>query len=121
MAVNPFDYVKAINEKNDVEDPSQYNPYIGNLAFSQSMDSVLLANEMNINHGLPPEAQYAFLHGALTKRKRWGKWYKAEEHPHLQLIMDYYKYSKEKALEALQVLTQENIRDIIDSMNKGGK
>ena len=110
--MNPFDFVKAINEKKPVDNPGLYNPYIGNLAFSQSMDSVLLANEMNVLHGLPPEAQFEFLYQALPARRRWGKWYKANEHPHLQLVMDHYKYSKEKALEALQVLTQENIRDI---------
>ena len=118
---NPFDFVKAINEKKPVDDPSLYNPFIGNLAFSQSMDSVLLANEMNALHGLPPEAQYAFLYGALPARRRWGKWYKADEHPHLELVMEHYKYSREKALEALQVLTQENIRDIIDSHDAGGR
>ncbi len=34
--------------------------------------------------------------------------------------MEYFNYSKQKALEALEVLTQDNIRDIIESMDKGG-
>ena len=121
MAVNPFDFVKSINEKKQVDNPAQYNPFIANLAFSQTMDTVLLANEMNVRHQLPPEAQYDFLYGSISKRRRWGKWYKGDENPHLHMVMEFYGYSEQKALEALQLLTQENIRDIQIQMERGGR
>ena len=120
MAVNPFDLVKAINEKRAI-DPKDYNPFLSNLAFSQTMDTVLLANEMNRFPNLPPECQFDFLYGTVKKGKRFGNWYKEPDYPHLETVMEYYGYSKQKALQALQVLTQQNIRDIIDSMDKGGR
>ena len=123
MAVNPFDLVSAINEKKrvSVEDACAYNPFLSNLAFSYSLDTVMLANEMNCYPNLPPLAQFDFMYSAVRKGKRFDKWYKSKEHPHVEVVMEYYGYSKRKALEALKVLTQENIRDIIDSMDTGGR
>ena len=119
--MNPFDYVKAINEKNPVEQYGDYNPYLTNMSLSYAMDGVMLANEMNFYYELPPEAQFAFLYSGVRKGRRWNKWYKEEEVNNLEAVMEYYNYSKEKAKEALQVLTQENIRDILKSQERGGR
>lgn len=121
MAVNPFDLVKAINEKKPVDDSTEYIPYLSNIAFSYSMDTVMLANEMNCHPNMPPEAQFDFMDGTVKKGRRYAKWYKDTEPPHLEVVMKYYGYSKQKALQALQVLTQENIRDMIQSMDMGGR
>ena len=121
MAVNPFDYVRAINEKRNIDDPTQYVPYLSNIAFSYSLDTVMLANEMNCHPNMPPECQFDFMNGTVKKGSRYNKWHKDEEHPHLEMVMQYFNYSKQKALQALQVLTQDNIRDIIDSMDTGGR
>lgn len=119
--MNPFELVKAINEKKPVDDPTQYVPYLSNIAFSYSMDTVLLANEMNVHPNMPPEAQFDFMNGTVKKGRRYNKWYKDTEPAHLEVVMKYFNYSKQKALEALMILTQDNIRDILDSMDKGGK
>tara|TARA_B100001063_G_C16634180_1_gene487436 strand:- start:27 stop:392 length:366 start_codon:yes stop_codon:yes gene_type:complete len=121
MAVNPFDLVKAINEKKPVDDPTDYIPYLSNIAFSYSLDTVMLANEMNCHPNMPPECQFDFMNGTVQKGRRYNKWYKEGDNPHLELVMEYYNYSKQKALQALQVLTQDNIRDIIEQMDKGGR
>ena len=119
--MNPFDLVTAINEKKQVADPTQYNPYLSNMAFSYSLDTVMLANEMNCRPNLPPECQFDFMFGTVRKGKRFNKWYKEPDYPHLDVVMEYYGYSKKKALQALEVLTQQDIRDIIESMDKGGR
>ena len=118
--MNAFDYVRLINEKGKVDDVMGFVPYLTVNNFSYSLDTVMLANELNCHPNLPPECQFDFLYHAVKKGKRFNKWYKAEENPHLELIMDYYGYSKEKALEALQVLTKDQINDIIKRQNKGG-
>ena len=117
---NPFDYVKSINDKTHMEHTALYNPVLSNIAFSYSLDTVLLANEMNQYSNLPPDMQYDFMYHTVKKGKRFNKWYKQEENPHLELVMQHYGYSKEKALEALQVLTQSDIRALIEHNNKGG-
>ena len=121
MSTSPFEYVKSINEKSPVGNPGGYNPYLANVSFSYSLDTLMLAQEMNLYPNLPPECQYDFLYETVRKGRRWNKWYKAEENPHVEMVMEYYGYSKQKALEALQVLTQENLRDIKKSMDKGGR
>ena len=121
MAVNPFDYVKAINEKKNIDHTFNYNPYLSNIAFSYSMDTVMLANEMNKYPRLSPRMQFDFMNNTVRKGKRYCKWYKEETIPHLEVVMKYFNYSKRKAIEALEVLTQENIRDIIKSQDTGGR
>ena len=120
MKTNPFDYIKSINEKTSIGHSNLYNPFLGNLSLSYSLDTLLLANEMNQYPNLPPLLQYDFLYGTVKKGRRYNKWYKHEDPPHLEAIMKYYGYSKKKAYEALEVLTQDQIRKIISSQDTGG-
>ena len=119
--MNPFDYVRSINEKSQVEHLRDYNPYLANMALSHSLDTVMLANEMNRLPSLPGEPQYEFLYESVRRAKRYGKWHKPQPVPHLEAVMEYYGYSKKKAIEALQVLTQDNIRDILRELDHGGR
>ena len=118
--LNPFDYVKAINEKKEMEHVRDYNPYLTNRALSYHLDTVMIANEMNKNHRLPPECQFDFLYHTVRKGRRFGGWYKEEENPHLEMVMEYYNYSKQKALAALKVLTRSDLKQIAEKMDTGG-
>ena len=118
--LNPFDYVKSINEKKPIDHVRDYNPYLTNRSLSYHLDTALIANEMNKYPRLPAVCQYDFHYHAVRQGRRYGGWYKEEENPHLEMVMEYYGYSKQKALEALTVLTQENLRDIKKRMDKGG-
>ena len=119
--LNPFDYVKSINEKKRMSHVRDYNPFLTNRALSYHLDTVMIANEMNKYPRLPAICQYDFLYHTVRKGKRYGGWYKEDENPNLQMVMEYYNYSKAKALEALQVLSQENLRDMKQRMDKGGR
>ncbi|PHS22164.1 MAG: DNA polymerase [Robiginitomaculum sp.] len=83
---NPFDYVTSITySKKDIisgaddEDlmVRNYPPFIVNKALSYFADTVLHANEMNINHQLSNKTQYLFLLNSIRRRKRFAKWVKA--------------------------------------------
>lgn len=121
MKLSPFDYTRAINEKTKVQHTRDYNPFLANLALSYSMDTIMMANEMNQYPSLPPDCQFDFLYHVVRKGKRFNKWYKEQETPHLEVVMEYYGYSKSKALEALQVLTQDQLRDIMKKIDIGGR
>lgn len=76
----PFKYVNAINDKTEIEfDETEYIPYLVNKAYSFHIDTVLFANEMNVFHDLDKKMQYDFYYHALSKRRRFSKWYKNEE------------------------------------------
>ena len=76
--MNPFDYLKAINEtKKDimVDDiaEKEYNPFIINRGLSFFRDTILYANEMNRFHHLDHRLQFdffiAFLRPGTTPQK----------------------------------------------------
>ena len=121
MSSNPFEYVKSINEKSTKFDHVRdYNAYLTNQALSYSMDTIMFAQEMNLHPNLPADCQYEFLYSAVRQGKRYSKWYKADEVANLELVMEHFGYSKSKALEALQVLTQRDIKEIRQSLDHGG-
>lgn len=121
MKRNPFDYVKSINEKSKMDDLSGYNPFLTNRAFAYHLDTILLAEEMNQAHNIGSELQYDFYYYSVRKGRRFGFPPKVEDDHNLGMVMEYYECSRQKALEYLQVLTLNDISDIISSMDKGGR
>tara|TARA_B100001093_G_C26146946_1_gene725768 strand:+ start:68 stop:445 length:378 start_codon:yes stop_codon:yes gene_type:complete len=124
--MNPFEYLKAINEtKKDimVDDiaEKEYNPFIINRGLSFFKDTILYANEMNRYHHLDHRVQFDFFINIIRKKKRWSKWIKADEISNLKLIKEYYGYSNEKAKSALSLMSNEQIEQIKQRIYKGGK
>ena len=124
--MNPFDYLKAINEtKKDimVDDiaEKEYNPFIINRGLSFFKDTILYANEMNRYHHLDHRVQFDFFINIIRKKKRWSKWIKASDIDNLELIKEYYGYSNEKAKSALSLMSNEQIEQLKQRIYKGGK
>ena len=80
-----------------------------NRGLSLFPDSVLFANEMNLLPNLDKQMQYDFYMNILRKRRRFSKWPKKVSPENLELIQKVYKYSKEKALVALSILSDREI------------
>ena len=64
--------------------------------------------------------QYSFLLNIIRKRKRFSKWFKKNDDDVLQMVIDYYGYSVNKAKEALKILNDEQIEFIREKLIKGG-
>jgi CRISPR/Cas system CSM-associated protein Csm2 small subunit len=125
---NPFDFLNAINlSKKDLirEDPlteKDYNPFMVNRGLSYFADTVMYANEMNRHSSIPKIWQNDFYLTMITKKKRFSKWHKKEANSkQLELVMEYYKYSTEKAQEVFSLLTEDQLKQIEQSLNKGGR
>jgi hypothetical protein len=126
--MSPFDFLNAINTtKKDLlrEDPlneKDYSPYMVNRGLSYFSDTVMMANEMNRNSGIPKKWQNDFLLNTISKKKRFSQWHKKDKNSEsLQLIMEYYKYSTERAKEVLSIFTEQQIESIKQRMNRGGR
>ena len=77
---------------------------------------------MNENPMLEKKAHYDFLHQAVEKKKRpFRAWIKAKKLEDLAIVKEYYKYSNKKALEALNILNEDDIHYLKQKMSKGGK
>ena len=126
MGRSPFDYLNAINfTKEDliVDDISEkeYLPYMVNRGLSYFQDTVLMANEMNLNAHLDSKLQNSFLINIVRKRKRFSKWAKPELHSDIEMVKEYFGYSNEKARQALTLLSPENIKTIKEKVTHGGR
>ena len=89
--------------------------------FFVSQSRSCLVNEMNIHHHLDSKLQFDFLLNSLRPRDRYTPWLKAKKIKNIEYVKEYYGYSNEKAKAALDVLNDEQIKTIKDSLSKGGK
>jgi len=108
----------VINDEIDVKD---YKPFLVNRALSYHMDCVLYANQMNLLPNLDKDLQYVyFLNTIRSMKRKFQPWQKSETDKNIDAVKTYFGYSNEKAKEALQILTDEQIADIIIKTTKGG-
>ena len=118
------DWLNSINftKKNLLEeDPTaKYPAFVVNKCLSGTLDSVLFANEMNMNPHLDKELQYDFYLQSLRKRKRFAPWLKKGKVEDIDAVKKYYGYSNEKAQQALRILTKDQIEYIKGKLNTGG-
>lgn len=122
------DYLNSINytKKNlmdgdDNEWERKYAPFIINRCLSGFIDTVLLANEMNMNSHLDKKLQYDFFINIVRPKKRFSPWLKKEKITSLELVKEYYGYSDEKAKTALKILSEEQLEFIKSKLKRGGK
>jgi hypothetical protein len=115
--MTPFDYVKSINNhtREKIED-REYSQFLINTAFSLFPDTVIQANQVNCLPGIDPQMHYDYLYSTIRPRKRFKKWPKKNiaNLDSIQAIMHYYKYNRNKAMTALEILTDEQV----DAINK---
>jgi hypothetical protein len=127
--MNPFDFVKAINDSKqdlirDSENPDLaenfYKPYVINKAFSYYKDTVMYANEINMYPNVDNKLQNDYYLNSIRKGKRYSKWHKKEDEPMIEAIMEYYNVNYARAREIGNVLTDEQLTLIIRKLIKGG-
>ena len=122
------DYLNTINQTKenlmDGDDPAwekNYPPFIINKCMSQHLDTIMFANEMNQYQGLDKKLQYDFFINIVRPRKRFSPWGKKEKINNLDIVKKFYGYSTEKAIQALRILSNDQIEIIRDKLNTGGK
>jgi len=122
--MSPFDYVDIIlkKKKQDGElDFSDYKPFIVNRSLSSHLDCVLYAQEMNLWPSLDSDMQYQFFLNSIRPMKRkFVPWQKSRVEENIDCIKTYFGYSNQKAKEALNILSDEQIAEIKIKTDKGG-
>jgi purine-nucleoside phosphorylase len=124
--MNPFDFLNDINygKQNIMVDDlaeKDYNAFMVNRGLSYFHDTVLMANEMNLNAHLDNRLQFDFFINIVRKKKRFSKWNKPETVSDVEVVKEYYGYSNEKARQALTLLTIEQIKELRKRVYKGGR
>ena len=119
--MNPFEFVNSINntKKNlirECEDGSitekDYSSFLINKALSYFPDTLLYANELNMQPHLDGIMQYEYYLNSIRKGRRFSKWSKPEIEEDLNLIAKYFNVSLKRAEEYQSILTKEQIEEI---------
>jgi len=127
MAYQLKDYLYSINQSkinildDDTDAERGYPPYIINRCLSSFTDTILFANELNKNSHLPHKLQYDFLLNSVKPRKRFSPWARKDSIDYLELVKEYYGYNDDKALQALRILTKDQLDNIKKILDKGGR
>lgn len=124
--MNPFEYLNAINyTKKDImaDDIAEkgYNSFMVNRSLSYFPDTVFAANEMNIHHQIDHRLQFDFLINIIRKRKRFSKWDKKKIDSEVEVVKEYYGYNEQKALQALELLSTDQLKELYKKVYKGGR
>jgi len=102
------------------QDEKSYSPFMVNRALSYHRDTALLANEMNLYPSTDKKLQYDFLLNIVRSSKRpYSKWFKKAKSSDLDTIKEYYGYSDAKAVEALKILSNDQIAAMKKQLYKG--
>ena len=121
------DYLYSINQSkknildSDEDAVKKYPSFVVNRCLSSFTDTILFVNEMNKNSHLPNKLQYDFLLNSVKPRKRFSPWAKKDSIDYLELVKEYYGYNDDKALQALRILTKDQLDHITKALSKGGK
>ena len=126
MSIDLKEWLNSINLSKEhmmEEDPDvekEYPPFIINKCLSGQMDSLMYANEMNKYPQLDKRLQYDFFINSLRKRKRFSPWLRKDKINNIEAVRQYYGFSTEKAEQALNILSNEQLDYIYEKLNTGG-
>jgi hypothetical protein len=125
-----FEYVSSVtygksnmmrDTENDELAEKGYDPFLTNRTLSYHMDTLAHANEMNRFSHLDKKLQYEFLLNSVRPRKRFGKWVKPEKVAKVEIVQNYFNYSKRKAEAVVDLLTDDDFENIKKNTFIGGR
>lgn len=125
--MSPFDFVNAINSTakkdliaNDPDLEKLYVPFMVNRALSYFPDTIIYANELNCYNFLDYKLQNSYLLNIVRPAKRFAKWVKKQDNNDIDVVMEYFGYNQEKAIQALSILSSDQLTTIKNKLAKGG-
>jgi hypothetical protein len=108
----------------------KYEKWRTNTALANHLDTIIDANQMNLNYHLTDQMHYDYLFYSVRKKKRFGskkserdkqlEREQKEEADKIALVSEYYKYNTVNARAALRVLTDSQLEIIKRKLEKGG-
>jgi hypothetical protein len=126
---NAFDYVTAINfnkqdlmsgTENDELAEAGYVPFLTNRSLSYFPETILYANEMNMQNHLDNKLQFHYLINSIRPKRRYSKWAKRQDSEDFEAVKQYFKYNNTKTEQALQLLSPDQIKTIKKKLTTGG-
>jgi hypothetical protein len=105
-----FDFLNDVtNHKKGLlrdENKKEYVPFVINRMLSNSIDTVIIAHEMNLLHGISKQMHHDFLMSSIRRGRRFLKFKKIEKNERHTLLKKYFGYSTKKLNDALKILPE---------------
>ena len=120
------DFLNSINQTKvnimdeDALTEKEYPPFVVNRTLSYFLDTIMYANEINTHHHADNKLQFDYLLNSIRSKRRFSRWLKPDENKNLDVIKEYYGYSNQKAKDALNILTDDQLSLLNERMEKGG-
>lgn len=110
-----------VSKEDVLENEKDYNAYIVNRALSFHADCILHVNELNVRPSIDSRMQYLYLLNSIRGYKRkFVPWTKRENIQDIEMIQQYFGFSRAKAKDAMSVLSEKEINEIRINSDKGG-
>ena len=120
------DFLNSINQTKvnimdeDALTEKEYPPFVVNRTLSYFLDTIMYANEINTHHHADNKLQFDYLLNSIRSKRRFSRWLKPDENKNLDVIKEHYGYSNQKAKDALNILTEDQLSLLNKRMEKGG-
>ncbi len=120
------DFLNSINQTKvnimdeDALTEKEYPPFVVNRTLSYFLDTIMYANEINTHHHADNKLQFDYLLNSIRSKRRFSRWLKPDENKNLDVIKEHYGYSNQKAKDALNILTEDQLSLLNERMEKGG-
>lgn len=119
--ITSFDLINSFSTKKRIDDLANYDAYLTNKAMSLHVDTLFDAVKMNQCSNLDNDMQYEYYMTSVRKTKRYGKkWPKPIKDEAINAVSEYYKYSRDKAKDVIDILSDNDIKYITEQLRKGG-
>lgn len=96
------------------------NSYMINKTLSMYSDCILQANYMNYYWSLDGKLKHDFYQNLIRPYKRKFSYFKGDKYNKLDIVKEHYKVNNTKAKEYLELLTDDDLRDLEKAYYKGG-
>jgi len=114
--VSSFDLLRNINytkEWVNVEDKGiDYSQFLVNRTLSYGRDSIMYAQVMNEHPNVDDQMHFDYFINILRKSKRFNKGFDRSKDALIKVIMEYYSYTYQKAIEVLPLLKDDELEYI---------
>ena len=118
--LNSINQTKVNIMDEDALTEKEYPPFVVNRTLSYFLDTIMYANEINTHHHADNKLQFDYLLNSIRSKRRFSRWLKPDENKNLDVIKEYYGYSNQKAKDALNILTEDQLSLLNERMEKGG-
>lgn len=103
------------------EFPRCYSQYVINQSFGNTLDTCLLANELNIRR-MPDHAHHDFLMGLVPSRRRRSKWFKktVSRETQVDAVSMLMGMSRRLAETQLGMFTDDELDEMVKEVSREG-